>query len=58
MYDDNRNKPLHVILKTSAYIMSYDEKTKWMWFLIDDDYLLGNIIPFVIKSVLISKTIW
>ena len=58
MYDDNRNKPLHVILKTSAYIMSYDGKTKWMWFLIDDDYLLGNIIPFVIKSVLISKTIW
>ena len=41
--------------KTSAYLKSYDEQTKWKYFLIEDDYLLENIILFGIKSVLISK---
>ena len=26
--------------KTSAYVKSYDRKTKWMYFLIEDDDLL------------------
>ena len=26
--------------KTRAYVKSYDEKTKWMYFLIEDDELL------------------
>ena len=41
--------------KTSAYLKIYDEQTKWKYFLIEDDYLLENIIVFGIKSVLISK---
>ena len=26
--------------KTNAYVKSYDGQTKWMYFLIEDDYLL------------------
>ena len=26
--------------KTSAYVKRYDEQTKWMYFLIENDYLL------------------
>ena len=34
-------KPLHITLpKTSAYVKSYDGKTTWMYFLIEDDNLL------------------
>ena len=41
MYNDHKVKPLHIILpKTSAYVKSYDEQTKWMTFLIKDDELL------------------
>ena len=33
--------PLHIMLpKTSAYVKSYDEQTKWMYFLIEDNNLL------------------
>ena len=39
--------------KTSAYVKGYDGKTKWMYFLIEDDDLLKSIILFGIKSVLI-----
>ena len=28
--------------KTSAYLKSYDSKTKWIYFLIEDDKLLGK----------------
>ena len=28
--------------KSSAYVKRYDELTKWMHFLIEDDYLLGK----------------
>ena len=39
-YNDHKVKPLHVMLpKTSAYIKMYDGKTKWMYFLIKDDFL-------------------
>ena len=41
MYDDYKVKPLHVMLpKTSAYIKCYAGKTKWMYFLINNDDLL------------------
>ena len=44
-------KPLNIMLpKTSAYEKSYDEQTKWMYFLIEDDDLLKNITLFWIKS--------
>ena len=41
LYNGNKVKPLNIMLpKTSAYIKSYDGQTKWMYFLIEDDYLL------------------
>ena len=41
MYNDHKVKPLHtVLLKTRAYVKSYNGKTKWMCFLIEDDDLL------------------
>ena len=35
-----------MLLKTSAYVKSYDGQTKWIYFLIEDDDLLEkhNII--------------
>ena len=34
LYNDNKFKPLNIILpKTSAYVKSYDEQTKWKDFL-------------------------
>ena len=41
--------------KASAYVKSYDGQTKQIYFLIEDDDLLKNIILFGIKSVVISK---
>ena len=47
-------KLLHImLLKTSAYVKSYDGQTKWIYFFIEDDDLLKNIILFGIKSALI-----
>ena len=41
LYQDNKVKPIHIILaKTSDFVKSYDGKTKWMYFLIEDDSLL------------------
>ena len=41
MCDDYKVKTLHIILpKTTAYIKLYDGKTKWMYFLINNDDLL------------------
>ena len=43
LYDDYKVKLLHIILpKTSTYVKSDDEQTKWMYFLIGDDGLLGK----------------
>ena len=43
MHDDCKVKPLHIMLpKTSAYIKRYDGKTKWRYFLINNDDLLEN----------------
>ena len=39
--------------KTSPYVKSYDGQTKRMYFLIEDDELLENIILFGTKSALI-----
>ena len=39
--------------KTSTYVKSYDGQIKWMYFLIENDDLLKNIILFGIKSALI-----
>ena len=36
----HNGKPLHIMLnKTSVYVKSYDEQTKWMYFLIEDNDL-------------------
>ena len=57
MYNDNKVEQLHIMLpKTSTYLKSYDRQTKWMYFLIEDDGLLENIILFKIKSALVKKT--
>ena len=54
LYNDNKVKPLHILLpKTRAYVKSYDRQSKWMYFLIEADELLKNIILFGIKSALI-----
>ena len=43
MHDDHKVNPLHIMLSgTSTYVKSYDEQTKWMYFLIEDDGLLKN----------------
>ena len=40
-YNNYKVKPLHIILpKTSTYIKSYDGRTKWVYFFIEDDGLL------------------
>ena len=34
-HNDNKFRPLHIMLpKISAYVKSYDGRTKWMYFLI------------------------
>ena len=41
-------KPLNImLLKSSAYVKSYDGQTKWMYFLIEDNYLLKTIIVYI-----------
>ena len=46
--------PLHIMLpKTSAYVKSYDEQTKWMYFLIEDNNLLKKHNTILDKSGLI-----
>ena len=45
LYNDNKGKPLHImLLKTSAYVTSFDGQTKWMYFLIKDDDLSEKFI--------------
>ena len=53
-HNNGKVKPLHVMLpKTSAYVKIYDGQTKWTYFLIEDDDLLGKITLFEIKSSLV-----
>ena len=54
LYNDYKLKTIHVILpKISAYVKSYNGRTKWMYFLIENDDLLESIILFGIKLALI-----
>ena len=42
LYDDYKVKPLYIMFpKTSAYVKNYDGRTKWIYFLIESDDLLG-----------------
>ena len=41
MFNDHKVNLLHIMLpKTSTYVKSYDGKTKWMCFLIENEDLL------------------
>ena len=41
LHNDDKVKPLFIMLPTtSAYVKSYDAKTKWVYFLVEDDDLL------------------
>ena len=44
VYNDNKFKPLRVMrsIIISAYVKNYDGQTKWMYFLIEDDDILGK----------------
>ena len=56
LYNNHTIKALHIMLpKTSIYAKSCNELTKWVYFLIEDDNSLKNIILFRIKLVVISK---
>ena len=47
LYIDHKFKSLHImLLKTNAYVKSYDRQTKWMYFLIKDDDLLERYNTF------------
>ena len=55
MHNDHKIKAFHIILsRASAYGNRYDEQTKWMYFLIEDDDLLEKSL-FGMKPVMISK---
>ena len=54
MVDDYRSKPLDIRLpKTSTYVKSYDSKTKWIYFSIEEDILLKNMTIFGMKSAIV-----
>ena len=56
LHDDYKIKSLDLMLsKMSVYVKSYDDQTKWMYFLTKDDDLLTNIMLFRVKSTLILK---
>ena len=56
LHDDYKIKSLDLMLsKMSVYVKSYDDQTKWMYFLAKDDDLLTNIMLFRMKSTLILK---
>ena len=58
MYDVYENKPLSlVLLKTSSYVKTYNDGTKWMYYLIEDDgwIIKKNIMIFWIKLVTVWK---
>ena len=52
LYDDCKIKPLYIMLpKTSAYVCKkcYDDQTKWMYFLIEDDNLSEKYNTILVK---------
>ena len=44
-----------MLLKTSAYVKSYHEQTKWMYFLMGDDELLAKYNTIWGKEFLKTK---
>ena len=48
LYNGNKVKLLNIML---SYVESFDGQTKWMYFLIEDDYLLENYNPFSDKFI-------
>ena len=40
LYNGNEVKPLNIMLPKTSTLKSYDGRTKWMYFLIEDDDLL------------------
>ena len=52
LHNDHKVRSLHIMFpKTSAYVESYDEQTKWIQLFIEDDELLKKYNT--IKSALI-----
>ena len=52
LYNDHKVRPMHkMLLKTSAYVKTYDEETKWMYFLIEDDDFLEKYNAIWDKAV-------
>ena len=43
---------------TSAFVKSYDRQTEWMYFLIDDDELLGKYDTILMASLSKTKNFW
>ena len=59
LHNDNKVKPLHILLlKTSPYVKSYDGRTKWIVFLIEDDSLLKKYNTIWDKIIADVKKIW
>ena len=56
LYNSNKVKLLNIMLhKTSAYVESYDGQTKWMYFLIEDGYLLEKYNTIWDKVLIYKK---
>ena len=54
--DGYKMNSLYIMLpKRIAYVKSYNGKTKWMYFLIKNYYLLKNIMIFGIKSAIVRE---
>ena len=58
LHNHNKAKSLYIMLpKTSTYVQSYDEQTKWMYFLIEDADLLENYSADIQKNLIASLSI-
>ena len=53
--DNHKVKPLHIVLPKSPYVKSYDEQTKCMYFLIEDDDLLEKYSTTYEKNLMTMK---
>ena len=53
--DNHKVKPLHIMLPKSPYVKSYDEQTKCMYFLIEDDDLLEKYSTTYEKNLMTMK---
>ena len=50
LHNDNKFMPLHIMLpKPSACVKSYNEQTKWIYFLIEDDDLVEKYNTIWVK---------